>query len=128
MTLAIGNAIWHFRSAESSVPAAGQAECGVDEPDVAVRLREVAALLERVREDVLRVQAEPVVEAQEPVEEGSRLVGAPDERERLDEPERADGEGRLHVPEVVLHGVAPEEAAVDGERGANGVDVARRPR
>ena len=36
---------------------------------MAVRLREVPALLERVREDVLGVEAEAVVEAQEPVEE-----------------------------------------------------------
>ena len=45
----------------ASVPAAGQPERRVDEPDVAVRLREVAALLERGREDVLRVEAEAVV-------------------------------------------------------------------
>ena len=91
---------------------------------MAVRLREVAALLERVREDVLGVETEAVVEAQEPVEERPCLVGATDERERLDEPERADGERGLHVTEVVLDRVAAEEAAVHGQRGADGVDMA----
>ena len=79
---------------------------------MAVRLREVAALLERVREDVLGVEAEAVVEAQQSVEELARLVGASDQGERFDQPERTHRERRLHMAEIVLHRVAAQEAAV----------------
>ncbi len=58
------------------------------------------------------------------IEELARLVRAPDEGECLDEPERAHRERGLHVPEVVLDGVAAQEPAVDRERGSDGVDVA----
>ena len=110
------------------VPAAGQPERGVDQPDVRVRLREVARLLERLREDVLGVEAEAVREREQALEELPRLVRAAEQRERLDEPEGADRERRLHLAEVVARRVAAQEAAVDRERVADRVDVRGRAR
>src|SRR4029450_4517480 len=105
------------------IPAPREAEGGVDQSDMAVRLREVPALLQGLREEVLGVEAEAVVEGEETVEELARLVRAADEGERLDEPQRAHGDRRLHVAEVVLDGVAAEETAVDRQRRAGRVHV-----
>jgi len=68
------------------------------------------------------------MERDEPLEQLFRLVGPAEERERFDEPERADRERRPGHAEVVGGRVAPEQAAVERERVADRVDVGGRAR
>src|SRR5262249_38687855 len=61
----------------------------VDQPDVRERLREVAEQPLLVRVVLLRQEAEVVPDAEQPLEERTRLGRAPEKRERIDQPERA---------------------------------------
>src|SRR5258705_10112288 len=74
---------------------------GVDEPDVGVRLREVAEQRAGLGIDVLGEQAERVRECADPIEHRDRLVEPAGERERLGPPERADRERAVGRAEIV---------------------------
>src|SRR5690606_38096670 len=84
-----------------------------DQADVRIRLREVPPRLPVLEGEVLGQQAERVAPGQDALEEVARLVQPADRRQRVDVPERADGEARLRGAEVVRGDVAEQAVRSD---------------
>jgi len=97
---------------------------GVDQSEVAQRLREVAEERTRRRVDLLGEQPDVVLVGQELLEERGSLVDVAAARERLDEPERT-GDERAFAADVA--GPAPQKAAARVELLANPVDRPAEP-
>src|SRR5947209_11212495 len=113
------------------LPAARQDAAGIDDTGHRVGLGQVAPKLAGCGMDVLRQQAEAVAARQHVNEELSRLRSASERGERVDVPELANEEGGLGQAEVVLGGVAHDEAVApellaDDRAGAHEPLVAGR--
>ena len=98
------------RAGGEDLHAPGQASCSMAmrrrpasiEREVGERLREVAEVLAGGRVDLLGVQVQRTRERQELLEERSGPLGLADDRERGDQPERADGERALLAGQAVV--------------------------
>jgi len=93
------------------LPAAGKARGRIDDADQRVGLRKIAPQFARLRIDVLRQQPEAGARAEHVLEQFTRLRFAPEARERVDVPERADVEGGGRQAEVVRGRVAEQVPA-----------------
>src|SRR5690348_16416090 len=89
---------------------------GVDQPDVAECLRGVPELAMGHRVVLLAEQAQIVASRQQPLEQRSRLLGAPDPVQRVSKPERARQEGTLRsgqpINPAVGFWVIPQDEAI----------------
>src|SRR5438552_7134483 len=99
-------------SARCALLGVGDRGRGVDEPDVAERLREVPEQLTGRRVDLLREQADVVHVRGGPLERGPGALHLPRHRLRLCEPERAEEERALLSRKPILREVSVNEPAI----------------
>src|SRR4249919_1126302 len=100
-----------------------------DEPDVRVRLREVAPWL-AVEGEVLGQQAQRIAAREQALEHPARFLQAPYRSERVDVPEGADGEAGFRNAEVIRCDVAEQciamqQLATDGFDGGDEARIVR---
>ena len=122
----------------AALPGLVQCVRGVDQADVAERLRSVAELLAGVRVDLLAEQPEVVGGSERPAQGVVGGVDLPGEGLRLSEPERAQQEGAFLAVEAVVPAagvVAADQPAYVGEplatasrvRSIRGSSAGRKP-
>ena len=101
---------------------------GLDQREVRERLREVAEVPAGVGVELLGVEPERRGDPQQPLHQVARPLQLADDRERRDEPERADQERALLAREAVvgLVGAVAQHEAVLGQVVGDRVTVARR--
>ena len=102
---------------------------GLDQREVRERLREVAEVAAGVGVELLGVEPERRRDPQQPLHQVARLLQLADDRERGDEPERADEERALLAREAVvgLVGAVAEHEAVLGQLLGDRVDRRAQP-
>jgi tetratricopeptide (TPR) repeat protein len=106
----------------------GDGPGGVDQADVAERLREVADHLAAARVDLLGQQAHVVDGRHGALERRGGLVELSGQRLRVRQPERAEQEGSLLAGQAVMSQVAVHQAALVGQPGGDRVDGRLHPR
>ena len=100
-----------------------------DQRQVRERLREVAEVTPGVRVELLREQAQRRRDPQQPLHQVARALELADDRERRDEPERADQERALLARQAVvgLLGPVAEDEAVLGQVVGDRVHAGLQP-
>src|SRR5271165_6752442 len=106
----------------------GDGPGGVDQPDVAERLGEVADHLAAARVDFLGQQADVVDRRHGPLEGGGGRAELPGQRLSLCQPECAQQEGALLPGQAVVSEVAVYQAALVGQARGGRVDGRLHPR
>jgi DNA-binding CsgD family transcriptional regulator len=108
--------------------ALGYCPGGVDQADMAERLRKVADHLAAARVDFLGQQAHVVDCRHGTLEGGGGLVEFPGHCLRVRQPERAEKEGPLLARQAVMSQVPVHQPALIGQPGGDRVDGRLRPR
>src|SRR5215831_11424972 len=116
-TCLVSGAYRGWRCPGGTLLCLGDCPGGVDQPDVAERLREVADHLAAAGVDLLGEQADVVDRRHRPLECRRGLVYLTGQRLGLGEPEGAQQEGALLPRQAVVGQVPVHQAALVGEAG-----------